>query len=427
VLRSGPLLIRVTATIIAAACLHLSIFAQAANLQLSDIQITGASILSPADVRRFSGLRVGARVTTADLDTAANTLAATGLFAKVEYRYVVRGPQLQATFSVAEEPWNTPILFDNLIWLSDSDLVAAVKKELPPFTNQLPHNDNVLQIVTRLVQDELTARQLPGRAAFLPLIDLQSQKFQYIVKVENPAPKLCDVTVEGASRPTELELKNALQPAVGADYSLNYLRNMASGTLTDVLRRHGYWRGRFEISAAPLAAGPCSGASAVVHTSEGNAYAWERAEWSGNSAIAAADLDRLLGMKPNTLANSALITAGIERVRREYGKNGYLMFAVKYIPQLNDVSRSAVFEMKVSEGPQFRMGTFTALGLSQSDTRRFMEGWKLAPGAIFDDSYPAVFVASEVAPRFPRGSVLPALTYDTNMETRTVNVKLSPR
>jgi hypothetical protein len=82
-----------------------------------------------------------------------------------------------------------------------------------------------------------------------------------------------------------------------------------------------------------------------------------------------------------------------------------------------------VFEIKIEEGLQFRMGTITFGGLSESDAALLGRRWQLKPGEIFDASYYDKYYAEEIQPRLPRGSRPPSVETRVDEANRVVNIR----
>ena len=107
--------------------------------QLGAVSVAGASRYPPAEVTSLSALNAGQPVTPSDLDNAVKQMSATGLFASLKYRYVTSGNRLDVTFDIEEPRWSMPVIFDNFVWLSDDELLAAVKQHVPTFSSYTTH------------------------------------------------------------------------------------------------------------------------------------------------------------------------------------------------------------------------------------------------------------------------------------------------
>lgn len=394
----------------------------AASFQVAAVQVVGARRYAQADVAKLSGLEVGKPVTVEALASASERLAATGLFKSLKYRYATSGKQMTVTFEIEEADWTVPVIFDNFVWLTDDEVVKAVRADVPSFDGTAPPAEGTPDLIVRSLQKLLASRQLPGQVHFTPQTELKTKSLQYLFSVKDPSPKLCTLHVSGASAVAERELVEAAGPAVGGDYSRFYLTSMSSGTLLDMYHRRGLWRAAF--SAPSVTVDPaCAGVTATLNISEGAVYAWDRAEWTGNAVMASRDLDKILGMTPGDVADASRIDAGILSIAKAYRKQGYLLAGASYAPRLDDATRRAGFALAVAEGPQFHMGTFDAVGIPTSDAESLKKKWQLKPGDVFDDSYTGKFQQEELS-ALRRAGLKPAMEMSLDRDTRLVNVQV---
>lgn len=397
----------------------------AAPYQLVAVKVTGAKRYTADDVVRLSGLVVGKPVSVQDLQPAAERLGASGLFKKLQYRYTTAGRDMTVIFEFEESEWTVPVLFDNLVWFRDDEVLAAVRRDVPSFDGTAPPTEGAPDLIVRSLQKLLESRRIPGRIEFLPQGDLKTGSVrQYLFSVRAPSPRVCTVSVAGASPDAQRALLEAATGVVGSDYSRFYFTSMAQGTLLDVYRRRGHWRASFGQPSVVMAAANCSGVSVTLPVTEGTSYAWERAQWSGNVALSASDLDSLLGMKPGEVADASRIDAGLLRISKAYGKRGHIFATTRPTPRLDDASKRAVFEMALSEGPQFRMGTLQFMGISDADAGKLKGKWKLATGEVFDRSYPDLFVVKEVSAVRRAGEKPAELQMEVDTHNLVVNIRL---
>src|SRR5690606_9354667 len=87
---------------------------------LVDVRVDGLSRYSAADVIRLSGRAPGAQVTLDNVQQSANRLMETGLFRNLGFSYSTTAAGLTLTLKVVEAAWTVPIVFDNIIWMSDA-------------------------------------------------------------------------------------------------------------------------------------------------------------------------------------------------------------------------------------------------------------------------------------------------------------------
>ena len=114
---------------------------------------------------------------------------------------------------------------------------------------------------------------------------------------------------------------------------------------------------------------------------------------------------------------------GLRRVQRAYGQRGYVLERATYTPRPDDLTRRVAFEIRVEEGPQFRMGTVEFPGLVPGDAAGLLARWQLKAGDVFDASYPDRFMDEEIVPRIPRGARMPAIESRADQQNRVIHVR----
>lgn len=398
----------------------------AQSFRLVEVQAPGAKRYTVQEVTKASGLAIGRTVTVEDVVGAANRLAGSGLFTAVSYKYVTNGGQIVVTFEVEDAQWTTPVAFDNFVWASDEEIIAAVRTDVPSFDGTAPPSDGTVTSITQALSAFLKAKSIPGDVHYAPEGEYQTGKLlRHIFSVKNPSPKLCGLEIPGASAIRAERLVEAARETVGNDYSRLLLRRIASGTLTRLYRERGYWRAEFADPAVATArGGSCQGVTASLAVNEGAPYTVATVTFAGNAALQASALERMVALRPGDVANVVKIDEALLDMRKAYGKVGHLTMRAQYAHALDDAGRKASFEINVVEGPQFRMGALEVTGLSPKDAEFLQKRWSLAPGAVFDDSYPSRFYQEELVPRVRSGRA-PFPAVRVNEQAQTVDVKLA--
>lgn len=110
-------------------------------------------------------------------------------------------------------------------------------------------------------------------------------------------------------------------------------------------------------------------------------------KWTGNIVLSNQELSSAFVLKSGDPADRAKIEKGLEAVRKEYARKGYVAAKVFELKTRDDLNRRTNYEFAVREGQQHRMGEVIITGLTPEETRRLKAKWTLAAGAVFDDSY----------------------------------------
>src|SRR5215831_11933375 len=127
--------------------------------ELREVRSDGQRVLTEAQIAALSGLQPGIQVGKAALQTAADKLVGSGLFATVKYDFKTRNDGVTLTFHVAESP-RLPAYYDNFPWFGDSELNDAIRARLPFFNGTLPEGGNVVQAAADGIHDLLASHKL---------------------------------------------------------------------------------------------------------------------------------------------------------------------------------------------------------------------------------------------------------------------------
>src|SRR5262244_321508 len=127
--------------------------------ELREVRSDGQKVLTEAQIAALSGLQPGTQVDKAALQTAADKLVGSGLFATVKYDFKTRNDGVTLTFHVAESP-RLPAYYDNFPWFGNSELNEAIRAHLPFFNGTLPEGGRVVNNAAEAIRGLLATRQL---------------------------------------------------------------------------------------------------------------------------------------------------------------------------------------------------------------------------------------------------------------------------
>ena len=369
---------------------------------LSAIHFIGLDRYTTEQGIAASGLRVGGSITLADLQAAAERLSRTGAFDSVSFQYSSNGNDLTAQFGVTETKDVLPCVFDNFVWFTDADLDRTLRQRVTFYTGESPvRGDSVAQIRGAL-QDLLRSNGIPGKVAEMPS-SLLGQKFSALLfYVDGISLPIKDITFSGESAISDKQLSDAAAGLRNQNFSNTNVALYASATLLPLYYRRGYLRSQFGRAGVsvidPNSKGPVTDVSVTVSVVEGNQYFWSGVSWSGNQALSASDLGKVLEMNPKDVANQEKIDTGFANARKTYESQGFINVRITPTRNLDDAVRLASYSVRIDEGDQFHMGKVYFDGLPERVAAALLKKWKLKPGDVYDESYPADFL-KDVAPK----------------------------
>jgi outer membrane protein assembly factor BamA len=370
-------------------------------LKLSKIEFEGLGRVSREDALAKLGLQVGQEATPEQIEEAAQRLQQSGLFLHLGYSVKGKTDAAVLTFKVEEQKWGVPVVFDNFIWFTDEELAAAVRQQVPTYDGTAPDGGGVTDEIARALRELLRSRKLGGEVEYMPSADTSGRNARHVFTVKNaPGLRVCTINFPGARTVTQEELVRKSAGLFDNDFSRLFVGDYVRSNLLPLYHERGMLRAAFAASDVKPAAptDDCAqGLALTVYVDEGSVYVWERAEWSGQQALTAQELDAALAMKARDIASSTKIEKGLNAVRRAYGRKGYLGASVRFAQEFDDANRKVAYRFDIREGAQYRMGALTVTGLDERDTNNVRVRWRLLPGEVYDEGYLAEFLKKNLA------------------------------
>ncbi|MCA1620810.1 MAG: hypothetical protein LC795_16180 [Acidobacteria bacterium] len=421
-----------------AACLLLLSHARAQqppaqSIKLDKIEFKGLDRVKEPEALEKSGLAVGQSVDIDAVEAAANRLLESGLFVNLSYKLKGTTDKSVLTFEVVERKWTMPVSFDNFVWFTDEELTAAVRRKLPAFDGTAPESGGVTDQIKQALAELLAERKIEGTVQYDLSENPVDRKISHLFSVKGPGLRVCKLGFAGARAIPEEMLVTKSGGIFDNDYSRAYAGGFVESSLLPLYHEKGYLRASFgPPRVAPDASPECRGVAVNFNVDEGSIYVWDKAAWEGAAGLTAQELDAALGMRNREVANVVKISNGLARVRRAYGRKGYLGVRISPVTEFDDTARSVSYRFGVAEGAQYRMGELFITGLDEVSANNLRGRWRLLPREVFDEGYLAEFEKKAVV-EFVReaaraGNPLPALKLHGKISPdhrkHTVNVTL---
>jgi outer membrane protein assembly factor BamA len=134
---------------------------------LGRIEFTGLQRCDHATVTQVVGLKTGEAFDQQQLDAAAKRLAETGYFAELNYSFATQDGQANVRFKVVEAKWEARCLFDNFIWLTQPEIYAAIRREIPLFEDSAPDNVHIVNRLTAILDQLLQQHGIARKTSYL--------------------------------------------------------------------------------------------------------------------------------------------------------------------------------------------------------------------------------------------------------------------
>jgi len=355
--------------------------------ELREIKSDGQKVLTEEQVAGLTGLQTGAQVGKADLQGAADKLVASGLFATVKYDFKTRGEGVSLTFHVAESP-RVPVYYDNFPWFGDTELNEAIHAQMPFFNGTLPEDGRVVDTATEAVTKLLASHKLnltvQHQVTANPLGDGNVQQFS----VEGAGLRIAGLNFSDATLATNPAVAQHLAEITGKAYSRMTIDVFLAEQIRPIYLKQGYLQVKLGPPEVRLTGAPADKLPeeipVFVPVSAGANYHFAGAAWAGNNVISSISLDTFFGLKAGAIADGMEVEAGLERIRDEYGRRGYLDALVQPVSTFDAAGQKVSYQVRIVEGAQYHMGGWVITGLSTNGEARVRVSFPLAAGDVFD-------------------------------------------
>lgn len=402
-------------------CLLASLARAADYYHLARVVVTGSQRYSQDDLLLATGLKIDSQVTPEDLQNAANRLGGSGAFSSVQYLFkAVTGVRaVEADFQVVDADKFLPAVFENFVWFSEAELLAAVHQSVPLFNGQLPTSgvmsDEVSAALTRL----LAARGLPSNLTYMLAAEVGQLPTVYKFKILNANLAIKDVSVAGAAHMQPELLAKALAPLRSAAYLRSDVAKVLEKNLVPLYRQHGFLR--FAIVDIKPTLGDKDQVKVEVSINEGDQYRLGEFTWSGNTLVKSDELSRRLTLKPGEPVNALQLDRDLVQARKLFGKFGREGVVINAVPTF--AADTVNYRLQVKEGDLYYMGKVEIEGIDAEQAGKLIQAWKLGEGQPYDNTYVNQFLAHAVL-KIP-GRKWEWMTFEqVDDAQKTVNVRL---
>jgi outer membrane protein assembly factor BamA len=401
------------------------------------IHSIGQKRFSEEQVIAASELRAGQEFGVSMVQAAVQKLGESGAFDEVKYKYYSQGEKMAVEFTVKEAARFHRCTYDNVVWSSTKELEDFVRSEIPLFDGFAPEGGNLPDEIGSALERFLQQRGVAGHVERVRSgRSIGDPNWEHVYLMNGPVVKIQNVLFEGVKAVDKGLVEKEAKALVGRNYSFVECRTYAEASFLPIYRERGFLRAQVGDPVAQLSKEAHATNEFAIQITypvkEGLAYDWEGANWSGNQAETSTELDAVLGMKQGEHANGLKLDAGWEAVQAAYGRRGYLEVRVRPEVVYDEANRRVKYHVEVSEGPQYKMGTFSVSGLPSTNADRLKNKWKLKTGDIYNSSYLKEFNEKQLASELPpfRGKppkIVTKIQPDRKADTVDVSIQVQPQ
>src|SRR5262249_1075259 len=231
---------------------------------------------------------MGAQVGKDDLQSAADKLVQSGLFAHVRYNFQSRTDGVAVTFHV-EEAKRIPAYFDNLPWFADSELNDAIRQKLPFYDGSLPEQGSVVdqagEAVSRFLATHGLQAAVEHQALPNPVGEGNVQRFA----INGESLHIASLQFSDPALNSSRTVQQQLEDLSGKPYSRTAIDTFLAEQIRPTFLQKGFLRVKLGPPEVRLSGNPNQKLPeqipVFVPVDPGPVYHWKGVEWTNNSLL----------------------------------------------------------------------------------------------------------------------------------------------
>lgn len=366
----------------------LAVAAPRDSFPLRAIHVRGNKNLKEDRILGVAGLAVGQKVGKAELDAAKDKLLATGMFETVAFQFEPGsdGQCCVANFDVEEIRALFPIQFENVPEPA-ADIEAFLKDNVPLFEPMLPGTKQVIDFYARQIERYLAVKNHAG-AVVGTLVQTGKNDFKITFRMNQSLPAISNVIFTGNKEISSVKLQNAINDvAFGQPYTRDGFRLLLDSQVKPLYDAIGMIRVKF-LDVTTEADPRVKGVMVHVRVEEGGVYKLDKVTISG----ADREYVNTANIKTGALVNFDEIKAGLERVKVQLRKEGYMHVDGDTERKIDDEAKTVSVTLVIETGDKYTFGKLTIVGLDLNGEPAVRKLWGVAAGKPFNATYPQYFL-----------------------------------
>ncbi len=358
---------------------------------LKAIHVTGNATYSAEAIVASSGLKVGQRVSYAEIERARKHLQDFELFNSVAFQFTTTPsapPEYDVTFQVVENKQLFPMRFERL---GDPEAIRAYLKEhVDLYADRIPGTDASLQRY-RTAVEAFVNQTTPNTKVRVVVSNDDPAELTVLFTPNIPPPTISQVEVSGNEAiDTGTILRAVNQVAIGVPLSEMRLKMILDGAIKPVYAAKGYAAVSFpKVEVEPAKTN--AGVIIKVKIHDGPLFKFGNVRFVGKG-LEEDEVRSAITFKPGQTFNAEQMDNFRIELMARMKRRGMLDANIVNETQVDDSKRAVSVIYHVSAGEPYNFGRLDIQGLDVESQPVIEKLWGEKPGHLFNPDYPDFFL-----------------------------------
>lgn len=318
------------------------------SLTLSEVHLVGTKRLTTDDVVRGLDLKLGGTTTRQNTLHACDRFQQLKLFKSSHCRCHIEGRSLSLTIFV--EDWGgTPVVLDNFVWMTQKQLLARLKHELPLFMPELPLHSSLTNDIIRVLTQVAAEHGIESQVEYNEFWTDRGMNVFFIKGISTPVTSL---QIEGENAPPREEVLKFSEFYTKENFSAARLTWVKNWVIRDLYAPRGYLRpvvGEAVIHPLPEKSGIYP-VQVILPISSGSLYTFDSVKFAGLAKQHSAFLLAKWKLRPGSPYDTAYVDEFVsdEILRASWGQYSKTQSAVaRFCCKIDDASQKVSLAITV--------------------------------------------------------------------------------
>lgn len=211
-----------------------------APLTLSHVYVIGTTRITSEDVSAGLHLTVGEKTSRGELALACTRFNQLKLFYSARCEFAIDENSASLSISVKNDTPDLPVVFQNFVWLTRTELLKRLKQEIPFFMPDLPDGNGLQSEIISVLEKIAREHGIDQKVVYN---DFWSGRGLYVFRIEGISTPVRSIQIEGENAPSLEETQKWSKILYSnEDYSAARLTWVIGWLVRDFYFTRGYMR-----------------------------------------------------------------------------------------------------------------------------------------------------------------------------------------
>ena len=372
------------------------------SYKAAKVVFQNAEMYPQAQLEEIAQIHSGTTFTATDLGNAAQHLIDTGFFEDVGATLGSgRSDAATVLFTTKPVPVGDMIHlgFENFVWLTPSEIQAALHKKAPLFAGYIPESSPLVNAFDAALTEALAAKGITAKVThetFEPTMLRPERVLEY--RIISPRVSVANVKLVGVTPSLVPLLQKSVNNAAKFGYNDGLAGQSTAEAILSPLLDAGYVKASLSsVSLDKSVAG--DGVSVVVNTtlSAGDIYRVGALNFSGAPLFSADDFAKNAKLHPGDIASREMLMETLAPLDTAYRRQGYMDVVIRTDPNFDEATHTVTYKVSVVPGEQYRIHEVTANNLDPAALADFNRTFLMRKGELYNPEYVKGFLKNNTS------------------------------